>query len=112
MLRAALWLDPQAAVTFRVGWSVVGVQDPYLRNEKAGDQHVGPTVSCLTSSLFSSPRILPPHFIKSFDLSEAVRICFEDLPANMVAVCSFLLASVVYHYDHLISNLPTHHRLF
>ena len=106
--------SPSTSATHRrCGWSMGKVPDVYLRYEAAGDQHVGRTVTGLPP-LGAEFAILPPHFKASDDayVSSSVDDCILNLPANMRAVATMCLASVVHQRDWLKKNLPVSHRLF
>jgi hypothetical protein len=101
-----------AAIVIRVGWSMPGAQDRYLRYEAAGDQYVGRTIAGLppTSPDFAT---IGPHFVKRDDVVEsAVRACFPQAPTQLQGILLHCLASAVYHYDFLRQSLPPTHRIF
>ena len=103
------------AIHLRAGWTLGGVQDTYLRYEKAGDMHVGRTVTGLPVSdvTFAS---LPPHFDRSESTTElvsmAIQMCFFGIPSCLHQVAEFALASVVFHSEYLRCNLPEDHPIF
>jgi hypothetical protein len=49
------------AIHLRTGWALGGVQDRYMRYEKAGDMHIGRTVCGLPTDS-ADFAILPPYF--------------------------------------------------
>jgi hypothetical protein len=88
------------------------VQDTYLRYEKAGDMHVGRTVTGLPTD---KPEfaILPPYFeTTSEDLQDTIDICFPDASPKMQLTVEYALASVVYHSELLLETLPSNHPVF
>lgn len=112
-----------AAVNLRAGWSFPGVEGTYKRFDGAGDQHVGRTVALLpvTSSQFMT---LAPFFGRHSaeaaavgDVGALITAAIETgfgahLPASLMAVAEHALASVLFHYEHLVAVLPAQHRLF
>jgi hypothetical protein len=88
------------------------VQDTYLRYEKAGDMHVGRTVTGLPTD---KPEfaILPPYFeTTSEDLQDTIDICFPDVLPKMRLTVEYALASVVYHSELLLETLQSNHPVF
>ena len=109
-----------ASVILRAGWSFGGVEDRYIRYERAGDQFVGRTV-CGLDIMSSNFAILPPHFCidnlhptKRRTIMESLRVCFPSLHhrTNLLEALEMMLASVVYHTDFLQANLNDQHPLF
>ncbi len=100
-------------------WTLGSVQQRYIFAGGGGDQFAGRACSLIdvNSTEFAT---LPPHFppdIGSKGLTEEI---WERIlpgyngffPRNFKAVAPFLLASVVYHRDFLVANLPPTHPLF
>jgi hypothetical protein len=101
-----------SSICLRAGWSLPGVQDTYVRYEGAGDQVVGRFVTGLP---FESPdfALSPPFWPSSVALvSHAVQECFPLCPPQLVKICEFCLASIVYHSEYLSNTLPNDHLLF
>ena len=104
---------PSAAIHLRAGWSLQGVQDTYIRYESAGDMYVGRTVSGLPidSPEFAS---LPPHFKQGTEsqlIKRALGMVFPNMPFHLTAIGEFAMASLVYHHEYLVKNLPPTHPL-
>ena len=100
------------AVHLRAGWNVGGVTDRYLRYEGAGDMYVGRTV-CGLPITHAEFAILPPHFTeRNLLINQTITECFANLADNMHQVAEFTLASVVFHREYLVNNLPQNHLLF
>jgi hypothetical protein len=102
----------QSAICLRAGWSLPGVQDTYIRFEAAGDMIVGRYASGLPfdSADFA---ILPPFFETRDDFVASIcGICFPNAPDGMLAVCEFMLASLVYHASYLEATMSKYHALF
>jgi integrase len=103
---------PSIATQLRAGWSLPGVQDTYYRYEKAGDMHVGRTVTGLKPDTISFG-ILPPFFITEPPIvHEMLRSCFPSTPDRLNRVTLFCMASLIYHRNYLRRELPTDHPLF
>ncbi|KAF1785347.1 hypothetical protein GQ600_24851 [Phytophthora cactorum] len=83
-----------ASVCLRAGWNLPGVQDTYVRYEAAGDGVVGRFIAGLP---YETPdfAILPPFF--------------DSVDDN---ACTFMLASLVHHSEHLKQTLSQDHLLF
>lgn len=109
----------QVPVNLRGGWTMTSVENSYFRFERAGDQFVGRTVAGLPthSAQFAT---LPPLFREETDEDKAfvegvVRLCFPFLssaPDKLFPILKFALASVVWHSEWLLDNLPHDHTLF
>jgi hypothetical protein len=103
-----------ASVCLRVGWSLGGVQDRYIRYECAGDQYLDRVVAGLplNSAKFAC---LPPHFINNNDerVCAAVSKMFPALYGviNLQDILKLCLASLVYHSQYLAEILPSDHQL-
>lgn len=100
------------SISLRIGWTLPGVQDHYIKYERAGDQYVGRVVAGLPidSEQFA---ILPPHFRERDEqVTAAIRDCFPDAPSSISRVLEFCLASLVYHADDLKTWLPPKHPVF
>jgi len=103
-----------ASVCLRVGWSLGGVQDRYIRYESAGDQYLGRVVAGLplNSADFA---VLPPHFDNNQD--PAIRECLsETFPllhetSTLQDILKLCLASLVCHADYLRERMPSTHTL-
>ncbi|KAF0739969.1 hypothetical protein Ae201684P_016791 [Aphanomyces euteiches] len=86
----------------------------YFRYEAAGDQFAGRVVCGLpvNSANFA---ILPPHFPNLDDpiLLSALEMSFPTLVKlpNLHGVLCLVLASLVYHFEHLHSKMPINHPL-
>jgi hypothetical protein len=106
-----------ASIHLRAGWALGGVQDRYLRYEHAGDMHVGRTVSGLPTDK-AEFAVLPPYFdvgSDQFDIQiirSAIATCFPGIPDSVYGVAKYCLASLVYHSEYLLSQLPVNHPLF
>jgi len=103
---------PSAALQLRAGWTLPGVQGGYLRHEAAGDMYVGRTVSGLP---IDKPEfaVLPPNFegADAQAIKEALRLVFPTLPKSLNRIGEFAMASLVYHREFLLENLPKSHPL-
>ena len=103
---------PSAALQLRAGWTLPGVQGTYLRYEAAGDMYVGRTVSGLP---IDKPEfaILPPNFegADTKVIRDALRLVFPTLPRNLYRIGEFAMASLVYHREYLLQQLPKTHPL-
>ncbi|KAG9401806.1 hypothetical protein AC1031_021973 [Aphanomyces cochlioides] len=103
-----------ASVCLRVGWSLGGVQDRYIRYESAADQYLGRVVAGLplNSGEFSS---LPPHFRDNHDqfVGDVVEEMYPSLKSvsNLYDVLRLCIASLVQHYQFLQDTLPKSHSL-
>lgn len=101
-----------SAICLRAGWSLPGVQDTYIRFEAAGDMMVG---RCVSGLPFDDVEFatLPPFFERRHSVvKNAMDACFPTAPEGMWTICEFLLASLVFHYDYLQTNLCQQHPLF
>ena len=103
-------------IYLRAGWSVGAVQDRYIFAGPGGDQIVGRCVAGLpiNNRDFTT---LPPHFTRAG--LEIVRdIGFEqfvegynEIPGGFQRVIVMLLASVIFHFNFLRSELQPDHPL-
>ena len=59
------------SIHLRAGWALGGVQVRYLRYEKAGDMHVGRTVSGLPTDQ-AEFAMLPPYFSRETDERKSI----------------------------------------
>ncbi|OQR82152.1 hypothetical protein ACHHYP_16364 [Achlya hypogyna] len=102
------------SVCLRCGWSLGHVMERYFKYEQAGDQFVGRVVSGLPIN-GANFAIAPPHFVDNNNptISMQVARIFPGLAnsPSMVGIAHLLLASLVYHYDYLVSTLPPTHAL-
>ncbi|ETI37477.1 hypothetical protein F443_16532, partial [Phytophthora nicotianae P1569] len=103
-----------ASVCLRVGWSLGGVQDRYIRYESAGDQYLGRVVAGLPLNL-ADFAVLPPHFVNNQDVN--LQKCVEEM-FPMLRACSTLqdilklcIASLVNHHSYLRELIPASHPL-
>ena len=104
-------------IYLRAGWSVGAVQDRYIFAGPGGDQIVGRCVAGLpiNNRDFTT---LPPHFTRAG--LEIVRdIGFEqfvegynEIPGGFQRVIVMLLASVIFHFNFLRSELQPDHPLW
>ena len=104
----------QSAICIRGGWSQGKVRDIYMRWEAAGDQYTGRTLSGLPT-LSGDFGILPPFFSSSTPpelIKKVLGIGFLNLPDRLTRIAEFCLASLVFHRQWLIDNLPVNHRIF
>jgi hypothetical protein len=102
----------QASIDIRGGWSQGKIKDVYQHYQAAGDQYVGRTVSGLPRNDVAFAT-LPPHFgneSREF-VREAIINCFPTIPAAMIRIGEFCLASLVYHYDYLVQHIGNSHIL-
>jgi hypothetical protein len=106
------------AIYLRAGWSLGPVQSRYILEGQGGDQLCGRAATglSLTEMEFAD---LPPHFdmscgpILAIDQWEDILPGYSTYyPASFRQVVPFLLASLVYHRDFLLSTLPQSHPLF
>jgi hypothetical protein len=122
----------RVAICHRAGWTNGKIMDNYVKVQMEGDCFVGRTVSGLPvdSIKFAT---LPAHFITTDlkELTEINRYAEEqfgenveglddnerndsnlgELPASLVAIKQYLLASLVHHMDFLLANLHQNHPL-
>jgi len=103
-----------ASVCLRVGWSLGGVQDRYIRYESAGDQYLGRVVAGLPLNR-AEFAVLPPHFVDNQDIM--LQSCIDKMFPTL-SKCSCLqdilklcIASLVCHHDHLKEKMPASHPL-
>jgi hypothetical protein len=102
------------SIHIRAGWTLGGVDDTYMRYESAGDQYVGRTVSGLP---INCPEfaIVGPYFnstIQPDDIVQLLNTYFPNYSENLRRLLEHCLASIVYHQDYLLNNLPHNHFLF
>ena len=89
-----------------------GIQDTYMRYERASDQYVGRVLSGLPIN-HKEFATLPPFFVeRNNSVENLILECFLNIPNNMKRVGEFLLGSVVYHKQFLQNTLPKTHPLF
>ncbi|KAH9113936.1 hypothetical protein AeMF1_011949 [Aphanomyces euteiches] len=102
------------SICLRCGWSLGNVMERYFRYEAAGDQCTGRVVAGLpvNSNDFC---VLPPHFRNTDDpkLDDIIALVFPQLHelTHLSGVWRLLLASLVYHFDYLVAELPSSHSL-
>ena len=104
------------SIFLRAGWSLGAVTSRYIFAGQGSDQFVG-RAACglsLTGSKFAS---LPPHFLPdeaslNEKLYEEILPGFTDYPSCFKTVTPYLLASLVYHREILVGNLPRDHPIF
>jgi len=103
------------AVCLRAGW-MMGVQGRYFKHEGAGDCFVGR--ACCGSPINSIKFVkLPPRFIRNEDndrlVASSIASAFPTLAVNdtMNGVLSLVLASLAYHYETIIEDLPQNSRI-
>jgi hypothetical protein len=100
-------------VCLRAGWKMGGVQDRYFRYERGGDQYTGRIVSGLD---MRTPEfaVLPPHFPPDQVNAMVAEMAKSQFPSlrNHSILPLYLLASLVYHSNYLISNLCSSHPIF
>lgn len=95
----------------RGGWSQEGQGDVYFHPDPATDQYIGRLVSGLPihSADFA---VLPPFFMnKPPEVERAIDICFPGLPSHLREVGEYCLASLLWHADSLLRDLPAQHPL-
>lgn len=106
------------AVYLRAGWSLGNTQDRYIHGGPGADQLVGRAVCGLPVNgiEFST---LAPHFKSSAynfiqrDIRwENIIDNYDKFPVSFKAVLPFLIASIIYHHDYLVSTLEANHPLF
>jgi hypothetical protein len=102
------------SVYVRCGWSLGGVQDRYFRYEAAGDQFIGRVVAGLHLNS-SSFEVLPPHLKDNMNsaVRDGVHNTFSALASDshLQPTLKLCLASLVFHYNYLLSVLPMTHSL-
>ena len=103
------------AVCLQAG-CMMEVQGQYFKHEGAGDCFVGR--ACCGSPINSIKFVkLPPRFIRNEEndrvVAEAIAEAFPSLAVNstITGVLSLLLASLAYHYETLIEDLPQNSRI-
>ncbi|KAE9073512.1 hypothetical protein PF010_g25041 [Phytophthora fragariae] len=103
-----------ASVCLRVGWSLGGVQDRYIRYESAGDQYLGRVVAGLPLNR-ADFAVLPPHFVDNQEIK--LRTCVEEMfptlkkCSGLQDILKLCIASLVYHHDFLREAMPASHPL-
>ena len=105
-----------AAIAARAGWQLSQVLTKYIKHCDAGDHFVGRTVVGLPihDEKFA---LMPPRFREiNSTVTDVLLLCFPELgnpdKAHMFPIFEHCLASVIYHFDWLISHLPRAHPLF
>jgi hypothetical protein len=100
------------AIHLRAGWTIGGVQDSYLRYEKAGDMHVGRTVTGLPV-MKAEFGTLPPHFIKGAEdtVESALISCFPGIPIGLTRVAEFALAFITVFFSNIYPQIIQYSRL-
>ncbi|ETN21808.1 hypothetical protein PPTG_01900 [Phytophthora nicotianae INRA-310] len=99
-----------ASVCLRVGWSLGGVQDRYIRYETAGDQFLGRVVAGLPLNRpqFAS---LPPHFKDNDDpaVGACVQAMYPELQkvSGLRDILKLCVASLVKHSSYFRAELPS-----
>lgn len=87
--------------------------DKYIYREAGGDKYVGRAVAGLdlNDMKFSA---LPPHFKTiNFNVDEVIpERTLVSAAQSLKAAFPFLVASVIYHWDWLLANLPKTHPFF
>lgn len=98
------------SIMLRGGWALEGIDKHYVRFERAGDQHVGRTLSGLdpNSTVFAT---LPPHFRPGFNAQAAVLQCFPKAAVQLMNVLTFALASLIFNRAYFEEHLPADHPL-
>lgn len=105
------------SIFFRAGWSIGKVTMRYILEGGGGDELCGRAATCvpITSIDFAN---LPPHFNETNDpilTSEEwgnLVVGYDEYPKEFKEVITFLLASIVYHANWLLENLPPGHPIF
>eukprot|EP00602_Paraphysomonas_sp_CaronLab_P013122 CAMPEP_0185042226 /NCGR_PEP_ID=MMETSP1103-20130426/42225_1 /TAXON_ID=36769 /ORGANISM="Paraphysomonas bandaiensis, Strain Caron Lab Isolate" /LENGTH=523 /DNA_ID=CAMNT_0027582255 /DNA_START=1070 /DNA_END=2638 /DNA_ORIENTATION=+ len=105
-------------IWLRAGWSLGPVQSRYIFEGAGGDQFVG---RAATGISLSDPAFanLPPHFNNKEDPPltleqwELILPGFATFyPESLRVALPYLLASLVFHKNWLVNNLPSNHPLF
>jgi hypothetical protein len=106
------------SIYLRAGWSIGSVSSRYIFESEGNDQFVGRAATGLNINDVQFA-ILPPHFdekctpILSREEWETILPGFSTIfPSGFRSALPFLLASIVYHSEFLIENLPSAHPLF
>lgn len=100
------------SILVRGGWAQSGMDKCYVRYEAAADQFIGRIVAMLD---INSPSFatLFPHFDQvDATVLHAAESCFPHMPRAMLPVLVPCLASLVYHFDWFLRELPESHPLF
>lgn len=96
-----------AAISVRAKWKLGGIQDKYLKYERAGDQFVGRVLSGLPQDSVKFAA-LPPHFEQGvIEVDDVIKYAFGAPVAavpELKCVLRMLLASLVHHSDWLREN--------
>lgn len=110
---------PIISLCLRVGWTMGGVKERYLKHEKAGDQYVGRCATGL-DQLKKEFGASPPYFDFSSIQSESEKVQAKskifnwlkrrlvnasDITPHTLDLLFFLFASLVYHKEFLEENL-------
>ena len=100
------------AICIRGGWNLGGVLPVYVTMDEAGDQKVGRVLCGLKTKelTFGS---LPSRFkdAKTIEFNKIIPD-YDTLPVNFQEVMPLLIASLIYHLEKLIQDLPQTHPLF
>jgi hypothetical protein len=100
------------AAYLRAGWSLGNTQQRYIHEGDGGDQLAG-RVACGLPLNNLDFTVLPPHFKRTFAFPEDYWTSefanYESFPECFRQALPYLMASLVYHYDWLMLNLPALH---
>lgn len=99
-------------VKMRMEHSLGGTDDRYIFRRAGADKYVGRAVCGLdaNSHTFS---ILPPHFSSPTNVAAVIPEGIYSRAGNSLkAAFPYLIASVIYHWDWLLENLPESHPFF
>lgn len=100
------------SVKFRMEHKIGGTDDRYIFRRAGDDKYVGRAVSGLDENSFKFS-VLPPHFKVPTSVVEVIPECIYHRASNSLrAAFPYLVASVIYHWDWLVENLPNDHPFF
>jgi len=100
------------SIKLRMEHRLEGCDHRYIFRGAGNDCHVGRSVSGLDTSSVDMGA-LPPHFKNHVDVSEVISISIVSRASNSFkSAFPFLVASVVYHWEWLLNNLPETHPFF
>lgn len=111
---------PMPSICLRSCWSMGPVKDRYIHYEKAGDQFVGRSVTCL-SSMTKDFACSPPYFDTTdadTGMDDFINNLVDDTLASsgdftppMRKIVKMCLATLCYHYDDLCTRLSEKNKL-
>ena len=100
------------SVKLRMERKLGGSDDRYIFRRAGSDKYVGRTACGLDANSFKFS-VLPPHFKVHTNVYDVIPQSFLNRSSySFKATFPYLVASVIYHWDWLIENLPKTHPFF